>query len=122
MIASSDVASACTCVRPSTSTSVGTTTTPPPTPKSALKTPAARPIVSRRTIPSYRMEVGAEPLLASLANRPKEAGILLDVDGTLAPIVARPELASVPEPTRKELRRLVGRYGLVACVSGRTGR
>ena len=68
------------------------------------------------------MEVGAEPLLASLANRPKEAGILLDVDGTLAPIVARPELASVPEPTRKELRRLVGRYGLVACVSGRTGR
>src|ERR671934_2177884 len=108
--------------RPYTATRSGTTTIPPPTPKSALKTPAARPIVSRRTIPSYRMEVGAEPLLASLANRPKEAGILLDVDGTLAPIVARPELASVPEPTRKELRRLVGRYGLVACVSGRTGR
>jgi trehalose 6-phosphate phosphatase len=67
------------------------------------------------------MAVGAEPLLASLAQRPAEAGILLDVDGTLAPIVARPELATVPEPTREELRRLVGRYGLVACVSGRTG-
>jgi trehalose 6-phosphate phosphatase len=67
------------------------------------------------------MAVGAEPLLASLAQRPTEAGILLDVDGTLAPIVARPELASVPDPTRDELRRLVGRYGLVACVSGRTG-
>jgi trehalose 6-phosphate phosphatase len=55
------------------------------------------------------MEVGAEPLLASLAERPAEAGILLDVDGTLAPIVARPELASVPETTREELRR--GRTG-----------
>jgi trehalose 6-phosphate phosphatase len=67
------------------------------------------------------MEVGAEPLLASLAERPEEAGILLDVDGTLAPIVARPELASVPESTRDELRRLLGRYGLVALVSGRAG-
>ena len=72
-------------------------------------------------MPSYRMEVGAEPLLALLAERPAEAGIMLDVDGTLAPIVARPELASVPESTRAELRRLIGRYGLVACISGRTG-
>jgi trehalose 6-phosphate phosphatase len=47
--------------------------------------------------------------------------VLLDVDGTLAPIAARPELAEVPEETRAELRRLVGRYALVACVSGRTG-
>ena len=46
---------------------------------------------------------------------------MLDVDGTLAPIVARPELASVPESTRAELRRLVDRYALVACISGRTG-
>jgi trehalose 6-phosphate phosphatase len=46
---------------------------------------------------------------------------MLDVDGTLAPIVARPELAEVPDETRAELRRLVGRYALVACVSGRTG-
>ena len=67
------------------------------------------------------MAVDAEPLLASLAEHPAEAGILLDVDGTLAPIVARPELATVPEQTRDELRRLVGRYRLVACISGRTG-
>ena len=67
------------------------------------------------------MKVGTDDLLALLAERPAEAGILLDVDGTLAPIVARPELASVPEPTRDELRRLLGRYGLVGCVSGRTG-
>ena len=46
---------------------------------------------------------------------------MLDVDGTLAPIVVRPELAQVPEETRAELRRLVGRYALVACISGRTG-
>jgi trehalose 6-phosphate phosphatase len=49
------------------------------------------------------------------------AAIVLDVDGTLAPIVQRPAEASVPEETRRELRRLVGRYALVACVSGRTG-
>ena len=60
-------------------------------------------------------------LIPPLAEAPEEAAILLDVDGTLAPIVARPELASVPPETRVELERLVGRYALVACVSGRTG-
>jgi trehalose 6-phosphate phosphatase len=59
--------------------------------------------------------------LARLRSEPGQAAVLLDVDGTLAPIVARPELAAVPEETRAELRRLVARYGLVACVSGRTG-
>jgi trehalose 6-phosphate phosphatase len=46
---------------------------------------------------------------------------VLDVDGVLAPIVARPELAAVPEATRTELRRLAASYLLVACVSGRAG-
>ena len=59
--------------------------------------------------------------LARLREDPTRAAVLLDVDGTLAPIVARPELAAVPKETRAEVRRLVGRYGLVACVSGRTG-
>src|SRR5256886_14432282 len=36
-------------------------------------------------------------------------------------LVARPELARVPDETRAELRRLVARYALVACISGRTG-
>jgi trehalose 6-phosphate phosphatase len=67
------------------------------------------------------MAVAAEDQLASLAESPDEAAILLDVDGTLAPIVSRPELANVPEETRAELRRLVARYALVACISGRTG-
>jgi len=59
--------------------------------------------------------------LRRLAAEPERAAILLDVDGTLAPIVARPEEARVPESTRAQLRRLAGRYALVACVSGRPG-
>jgi trehalose 6-phosphate phosphatase len=59
--------------------------------------------------------------LARLREKPELAAVLLDVDGTLAPIVARPELAAVPEETRAEVRRLAGRYALVAAVSGRSG-
>jgi trehalose 6-phosphate phosphatase len=61
-----------------------------------------------------------EPL-AALAADPDSAALFFDVDGTLAPIVARPEDAQVPDSTRGELRRLAGRYGLVACVTGRPG-
>jgi trehalose 6-phosphate phosphatase len=64
---------------------------------------------------------GVEDQLARLRSEPGRAAVLLDVDGTLAPIVARPELAVVPEETREQVRRLVGRYALVACISGRTG-
>jgi trehalose 6-phosphate phosphatase len=60
-------------------------------------------------------------LLEPLAREPRRAAVLLDVDGTLAPIVQRPELAEVPEATRAEVRRLAARYGLVGCISGRTG-
>jgi trehalose 6-phosphate phosphatase len=59
--------------------------------------------------------------LRALAAEPPLAALLLDVDGTLAPIVPRPEDAVVPDETRTELRRLQSRYGLLACVSGRTG-
>ena len=60
-----------------------------------------------------------DDLLARLAAEPRRSAILLDVDGTLAPIVARPEDARVPDETRRELERLASRYALVACVSGR---
>jgi trehalose 6-phosphate phosphatase len=60
-------------------------------------------------------------LLARLAEDPKKAALFLDVDGVLAPIVPRPEDARVPDETREELRRLNGRYALVACISGRAG-
>jgi trehalose 6-phosphate phosphatase len=59
--------------------------------------------------------------LAELTRAPDRAAVLLDVDGTLAPIVARPEDARVPDETRSELRRLAARYALVACISGRPG-
>lgn len=60
-------------------------------------------------------------LLESLAEDPARSALLLDVDGTLAPIVPRPEDARVPAATQAELRRLNDRYALVACISGRTG-
>ena len=59
--------------------------------------------------------------MAPLIADPARAAIFLDVDGTLAPIVERPELAEVPEAAKEELRRLRDRYALVACISGRTG-
>jgi trehalose 6-phosphate phosphatase len=59
--------------------------------------------------------------LDRLAEAPERAAIVLDIDGTLAPIVRRPEEASVPGTARRELERLVARYALIACVSGRTG-
>jgi trehalose 6-phosphate phosphatase len=58
-------------------------------------------------------------LIARLAAQPELAAVLLDVDGTLAPIVDRPEAATVPEATREVVRELASRYALVACVSGR---
>jgi trehalose 6-phosphate phosphatase len=60
-------------------------------------------------------------LLQQLAAAPAEAGLFLDFDGVLAPIVARPEDAIAPPETRAELARLVARYALVAVVSGRAG-
>jgi trehalose 6-phosphate phosphatase len=59
--------------------------------------------------------------LARLAAEPARAAVILDVDGTLAPIVDRPKDARVPAQTRVELERLRDRYALVACVSGRSG-
>lgn len=60
-------------------------------------------------------------LLSRLSAEPDRAGIFLDVDGVLAPIQPRPEQAHVPPAARAEVERLVTRYPLVACISGRTG-
>jgi trehalose 6-phosphate phosphatase len=60
-------------------------------------------------------------LLERLAEDPGQAALFLDVDGVLAPIVPRPEDARLPDETRAELRRLNGRYALIACISGRSG-
>ena len=57
--------------------------------------------------------------IAPLRDAPARAGVLLDVDGTLAPIVRHADDAQVPEPTRVPLIAVAKRYGFVACVSGR---
>jgi trehalose 6-phosphate phosphatase len=59
--------------------------------------------------------------LASFRNGEGRAGVLLDFDGTLSPIVAKPELARIRDGARDAIVRLVGRYAVVAIVSGRTG-
>ncbi|HEY4412798.1 MAG TPA: trehalose-phosphatase [Gaiellaceae bacterium] len=60
-------------------------------------------------------------LLERLAAEPQLAGLFLDFDGVLAPIVDRPDDARAPEEARRELAHLVQRYALVAVVSGRAG-
>jgi trehalose 6-phosphate phosphatase len=63
--------------------------------------------------------VSRQALLEALRADPQRTAILTDVDGTLAPIVERPELAAVPAAASALLDRLGERYGLVACISGR---
>jgi trehalose 6-phosphate phosphatase len=50
---------------------------------------------------------------------PGRAAVLLDIDGTLAPIVELAADAQVPAPTRQLLIEVARRYAVVACVSGR---
>lgn len=56
-----------------------------------------------------------DPLLAD----PGSAAVLSDLDGTLAPIAARPELVSVPARARRALDQIADRYALCAVVTGR---
>jgi trehalose 6-phosphate phosphatase len=58
-------------------------------------------------------------VLEALRADPARTAILTDVDGTLAPIVARPEQARVPDAAKAVLRGLTERFGLVGCISGR---
>jgi len=58
-------------------------------------------------------------VVARIAGRPDQAGLFLDVDGTLAPIVARPELAQVLPEIPPILARLAKRLAVVAVISGR---
>lgn len=58
-------------------------------------------------------------LIETLCANPRESALLLDVDGTLAPIVDDPGAAEVPPETREWLARLAQSYALVGCVSGR---
>jgi trehalose 6-phosphate phosphatase len=57
--------------------------------------------------------------LEPLRSDPGRGAILLDIDGTLAPIVRHAADAHVPEATRTLLIEIAKRYRLVGCVSGR---
>ncbi|UGS39174.1 trehalose-phosphatase [Capillimicrobium parvum] len=61
------------------------------------------------------LEAALEPIRAD----PARAAVLLDVDGTLAPIVRHADDAHVPEPTRSVLIAVSRKYPVTACVSGR---
>ncbi len=65
--------------------------------------------------PAATLVEALEPLRAD----PARAAVLLDIDGTLAPIVRHAADAHVPEATRGLLIAIARRYRVVACVSGR---
>jgi trehalose 6-phosphate phosphatase len=69
-------------------------------------------------VPAPTGETLAEAL-RPLIEAPQRAAILCDVDGTLAPIVERPDEAHVPRDTARLLGTLADRYLCVACVTGR---
>jgi trehalose 6-phosphate phosphatase len=57
--------------------------------------------------------------LAPIRSDPDRSAVLLDIDGTLAPIVRHADDAHVPEATRTVLIEVSRRYRLVGCISGR---
>src|SRR3954462_8855908 len=103
-------------------------TMPPPTPNRPEKNPATVPISPSLTVRAcgIRAILGAVSAAMTLDEAlhvvradPSRSAILLDVDGTLAPIVRHADDAHVPEVTRAVLIQVSKRYGLVCCVSGR---
>ena len=59
------------------------------------------------------------PVLRPLCERPAEAALFVDFDGTLAPIVDDPAAARPLTGRPRSWPRLARRFGLVAVVSGR---
>lgn len=64
-------------------------------------------------------EMTLEEALAPIVADPARSALLLDVDGTLAPIVRDPEDASVSELFRRMLADCTSAYAMVGCISGR---
>jgi trehalose 6-phosphate phosphatase len=112
---------------------------PPPTPNRPLKIPAAVPIAAsfsdRSSTFNESIATGKAPwsailklvspaatlveVLEPLRSDPTHGAVLLDIDGTLAPIVRHADDAHVPEASRTLLIEISRRYRLVGCVSGR---
>jgi trehalose 6-phosphate phosphatase len=68
-----------------------------------------------RVSPAATLVEALEPVRSD----PSRAAVLLDVDGTLAPIVRHAADAHVPEATRALLIEIARAYRVVGCVSGR---
>jgi trehalose 6-phosphate phosphatase len=64
-------------------------------------------------------QAGARTAIEALAADPERAGLVLDFDGVLAPIVADPTTCAMPDRVARSLARLAGGLGLVAVISGR---
>lgn len=60
-----------------------------------------------------------ERLRLAAARAPRQTALLCDIDGTVSPMAARPDLAVVPDATRDLLAALTDRIGLVAFLTGR---
>ncbi len=61
----------------------------------------------------------ADDPFRALRHRPKRSAVLLDYDGTLAPIVDDPEAAKLLDGAADVLGRLARKFALVAVLSGR---
>jgi len=60
------------------------------------------------------------PETAALTADPAALALLLDLDGTLAPIIPDPDSVAIPPGIRTSLTQLVAGIGLVAFISGRS--
>ena len=58
-------------------------------------------------------------VIGALAGEPARAGLVLDFDGTLAPIVEDPATSALPDGAAGVLGRIARRLAVVAIVSGR---
>ncbi len=74
-------------------------------------------MLASRRMPPVTADV--EAALAPLRENHRSTALLLDLDGTLAPIVPRPEDAQMLPGTREIVASLAQHYLLVAFVSGR---
>lgn len=80
----------------------------------------ARPSAPERLDEVRKMtRVAIDRVVTDLASRAPRVGVFLDLDGTLAPIVARPELTQILPEVRPTLARLTRRLDVVAVISGR---
>jgi trehalose 6-phosphate phosphatase len=57
--------------------------------------------------------------MEALAAEPGRSGLVLDFDGVLSPIIEDPTASALPDRAAAALRRLSGRLGLLAVISGR---